>query len=635
VAGNVRSRGLNVSGGWNRSFGHWNNNARASFNRNRTQISNLYGGVTNVEAALGITGVSTNPFDWGVPGLGFSHFNGLSDINPSLRRDQTWSLGDNLGWVHGKHNWRFGGDFRRVQLNPKTDQNARGSFTFTGFATAAVANGQPVPGTGFDFADFLLGLPQQTAAQFGVNSYYFRGNSWDAYVQDDWKLRSNVTLQLGLRYEYVSPMEEKFDRIVNLDVAPGFTAAAPVVPNAVGPFTGKFPAALVNPDRNNFAPRVGIAWKPFSKTVVRTGYGINYNTGAYAAMVQQMAFQPPFNFSATNIASASTPLTLQNGFPAVAPGTVTNNFGVDRNYALGYVQTWNFDVQQEVTKSLMLNAGYTGAKGTRLDMLRAPNRTPTGLRIAGVEPFTWQTSEGDSTMNSLDVRLRKRMVHGISAGGTYAWSKSLDNAASIGGSGHYVTQDDQDLRAERGLSSFDVRHRMSADYVVELPFGKGKRWLSTESWRARMFGDWMWSGNLGLQTGSPFTAIVLGDFLDVARGTNGTLRANLTGQPVALSNPTLQQWFNTAAFVAPPRGQFGDSRRNLIEGPGGVTFNSSVNKTITIHESQALELRIGANNVFNHPRLNRIDSTVNSPTFGQVTGVGGMRQVSITLRYRF
>jgi hypothetical protein len=564
-----------------------------------------------------------------------THYSGMRDITPLLRRDQTLSFSDSIAYIRGKHAWRFGGDFRRIQLNPKTDQNARGTFVFTGFATAAQAGGAPVPGTGYDFADFLLGLPQQTSAQFGVNAYYFRGNSWDLFVQDDWKARGNLTLNFGLRYEYVSPFSEKFNRLVNLDAAPLFTAVVPVLPGAVGAFTGKFPDSLMNPDRNNFAPRIGIAWKPFKNTVVRSGYGINYNTGAYNSIAQQFAFQPPFAFTATNTAAAIPSLTLANGFPVVAPGTVTNNFGADRNYRLGYVQNWNLGIQQQMSKTLLLNVDYTGAKGTRLDMLRAPNRGPLGLLIAGVQPFLWQSSEGASIMHSGDLGLRKRMSHGLSVGGRYTYSKSIDNASGIGGGATLVAQNDKDLAAERGLSSFDVRHRLSIDYVYELPVGTNKHWLSGAGWRSKVFGDWQWSGNVNLQSGSPFTARVLGDFTDVARGTNGTLRADVTGQPIALSNPTVAEFFNIAAFVAPPRGQFGNSRRNLIEGPGGVIFDMSVSKTIPFKDTQAFEMRASATDVFNTPHFTGIDTTVNSPTFGRIVGVGQMRRLTLFARYRF
>ena len=234
---------------------------------------------------------------------------------------------------------------------------------------------------------------------------------------------------------------------MNLDVAPGYTAAVPVLPGNSGPFSGAYPASLLRPDRDNFAPRLGIAWKPLPNTVVRAGYGMNYNTGAYSAIVQQLAFQPPFSITQTNVQSDAALLTLQNGFPAAPPGSVTNNYGVDLNYRLGYVQIWNADVQQQISPGLVLNLDYTGTKGTRLDIVQAPNRSATGTLIPGVQPFLFETSVGDSTAHAGTVKLRKRLQHGLSIGGSYTFSKSIDNASSIGGGGTVVAQNAFDLAA--------------------------------------------------------------------------------------------------------------------------------------------------------------------------------------------
>ncbi len=297
-----------------------------------------------------------------------------------------------------------------------------------------------MPGTGYDFADFLLGYPQQTSEQFGQNDH-FRGNFWDLYVQDEWKMRSNLTLNLGVRYEYVSPFTELNNRIATLDLSPGVlnpalplgsTPVAPVEPGQAGQYYGSLPASLVHPDRNNFAPRVGFAWKPFSKTVVRGGYGINYNTTQYQGIAQQLAHQPPFSTTATNVQTAAGDLTLQNGFPAPAPGAITNDYTVNPNYRLGYVQIRNLDIQQQIRPTLLLNIDYTGTKGTDLDILEAPNRTVTGIRIAGVDAFTYENSVADSEANAGSVRLRKRLAKGFSLGGLYTFSKSLDDASSIG-----------------------------------------------------------------------------------------------------------------------------------------------------------------------------------------------------------
>ncbi|HYL10772.1 MAG TPA: TonB-dependent receptor, partial [Candidatus Acidoferrales bacterium] len=623
VGGTTSVRGFDINVGYVRSFGKLTNNARADFNRNRITTQNLYAFSQNVTGLLGINGVSQNPLDFGLPNLSFTNFAGLRDINPLRRRDQTLSFSDSLIYPYKKHTWRWGGDFRRIELNPQTDSNARGSFTFTGF------------NTGFDFADFLLGLPQSTSVQFGNNSYHFRGNSWDLFVQDEWRLRANVTLNLGLRYEYVSPYSEINNLLVNLDVAPGFTAVAPVIAGQSGPFTGTFPQTLVNPDRNNLAPRAGFAWKPLKSTVVRGGYGINYNTGAYGSIAQQLAFQPPFSVTQTNIESPALALTLANGFPAAPPSTITNNYAVNRDYRLGYVQMWNLDIQHQFRPTLFMNLDYTGTKGTHLDIVEAPNRGPSGLLIPNVQSYLFEDSVGDSVAHAGSIRVRKRLQGGVSLGGSYTYSKSIDNASSIGGGATVVAQNAFDLGAERGLSSFDQRQRFTADYLLELPFGHDRRWLRQKSIASELFGDWHWSGDWTIASGLPFTPRVLGDFTDVSRGTNGTLRANLTGQPIALSSPSVAEWFNISAFTRPGPGQFGNAGRNIVTGPGTLVFNMGFTRVVPMGDIRVLEIRAQASNVFNRPQFTSIDAVVNSPTYGRVLSAGSMRKIQLVTRFRF
>lgn len=638
LGGVGRANGMNVNASWVKGIKKVNNRLSFNFNHNESRSQNFYAGVEDIEGNLGIAGVSTDPFDWGAPTLSFTNLNSIRDVNPSLRVDDNWQISENASFRYKKHNFRFGGDYRQTNLELRSNPNPRGSFTFTGFTTAQVTfvGGFPVrtPGTGHDFADFLLGLPQQTGLQFGANTYQFKGNTYSLFVQDDWRLHGKLTLNLGLRYEYIGPLTEAQNRLVNLDAANGFTAVAPVFPGTTGAFSGVFPQSLVNPDRNNFAPRVGFAWNPLARTVVRGGYGINYNVGAYSSFVQQLAFQPPFSNTSTNVTSPINLLTLQNGFPA-SPGQLTNNFGVDRDYRLGYVQTWNLDVQRELIPGLVLNVGYNGAKGTRLDMQRAPNRTPTGLRIPGVQAFLWQSSDAASILHGGTIRLRKRMQRGISVGGSYTYSKSLDNASSIGGGATVVAQNDLDLAAERGLSSFDQRHRGNIDYTIELPFGTNKRWLSTGNAAAKVLGDWTIQGGINARSGTPFTPRVIGAFADVAGGVNGTLRANVTGQPIALDDPTVLQFFNTAAFVAPPSGQFGNARRNSIAGPGAVTLDFALNKNIPLKDTRAFDFRFQVNNLVNHANYTGIDTVVNSPSFGRVVSVGTMRRIQFNTRFRF
>src|SRR5260370_30827290 len=229
-----------------------------------------------------------------------------------------------MNLTRGKHAWAWGGDFRRLSYAVHNAGNARGTFVFTGAASGI----SPL-------TDFLLGFAQQTSVQFGAEDYLFHANSWDLFAQDTWRATKTVTLNLGLRYEHVTPYVETNNQQVNLDVAPNFTAVAPVLPGQVGPVTGtRYPAGLIEPGHYDFAPRVGIAWKPLSKTVVRAGYGINYNLAQYGLMATQLGFQPPFANAQINPATTPPSLTLQNGFPVspVTPHHITNPYAVDPDY---------------------------------------------------------------------------------------------------------------------------------------------------------------------------------------------------------------------------------------------------------------------------------------------------------------
>lgn len=645
LAGGNSLQGLNASAGWTYSHGRITNNFRVNYNHNHVSTTNLFSNVQNVAADAGIGGVSGDPFNWGLPGISFTTFAGFTDPTPRRELDQTFTFSDTITWNRGKHNWRFGGDYRRILQSFRSAKNAEGSFVFTGFATSQnAATSTPVADTGYDFADFLLGLPQQTTLQSGTNSYDFRANSFDLYAQDDFRFRPTLSFNLGLRYEYNGPYTEAHNQIANLDVASGFAAAASVLPGQTGVFNGAYPGSLIHPDRNNFAPRLGVAWRPLKQTVVRAGYGINYNLAQYGSIIQNFAFQPPFAITSTNVSSPVNLLTLQNGFPATN-ATVTNNFAVDPNYRLGYVQVWNLDIQRQLPSGVVMNLDYNGSKGTRLDVQRA-------ITISGVQPFIYESSAGNSVFHSGSIRLRKRLAHGIALSGTYAYSKSIDDASSIGGGGLVVAQNPFDIAADRGLSSFDQRHKFSGNWLYELPFGENHRFAQRGPF-SHILDGWQWSGDFTIGSGLYFTPRVLGNSLDISRGVSGSLRANVTGAPVSLANPTTLEWFNTAAFCSPsstfgsntpgsgstcanPSGSsFGDAGRNTIEGPGQIVFDMNLNKIITIKESRALELRIQAANAFNTVHFTAINTIVNSLTYGEVTSAGNMRRITLLARFRF
>ena len=308
---------------------------------------------------------------------------------------------------------------------------------------------------------------------------------------------------------------------------------------------------------------------------------------------------------------------------------------MDKNYALGLVQTWNGDLSKDLRQVWNLGAGYTETRGASLDIVRAPNRGANGLRIPGVQPFLWQTSEGSSVLHAATFRVSRRPVKGIGGGVTYTLAKSRDNASSIGGGGTNVAQDDQNLAAEWGLSSFNRRHQLSANTNVELPFGPNRRWLAQPGVRQSLLRDWRFTTTFTWQSGTPYTPRITGAVSDVARGTNGTLRADYTGADISLANPTIDQFFNTSAFTVPAAGTFGSASRNMIIGPGSKQLNAQFARDVRMGGNRVMSIQLNTNNLLNMVNYGAIDTLVNSPTFGQILSVRGMRSTQLNLRFRF
>jgi len=643
----LSTRSQNLSVGETHTFGPGViNTLSGNFNRQRISTRNPFAFQQDITGSLGILGVSTNPFDWGLPITQFTNFTALRDTIPSLTRNQTVRVFDILVWNHGKHNLRVGGELRRVQVNTLTDPDARGTFTFSGYTTSDfTAAGLPVPNSGFDFADFLLGLPQTTSARFGASSNYLRAWVYAGYFQDDWRVSSHFTLNAGLRYEYFTPFTEKDGHLSDLTFAPGFASATVVT----GQTPGSLPNSLLRSDANNLAPRLGIAYRPWTQhsLVLRAGYGIYYDGSIYSRIFPNMASQPPFAQAETLITSPTRALTLENGFPAVGPNILKNTYAVDPNFRTPYAQTWSFSLEDEVARNVILSLGYVGTKGTKLDLLLAPNQFlagaapgQTGLALQNALAFTYETSGAASIYHGLQVGLRRQFHSGFSISGNYTYSKSLDDAGSVGGAGRTVAQNYLDLAAERGLSSFDVRHRLLINHTYEFPFGERKRWLNQGGPAARAIGNWEVSGVTTIQSGNPLTARVLGNLSNIG-GTAAisNLRADATGRPVELpgSGRTTQEFFNTAAFSLPLPGQFGDAGRNTIPGPGMVNFNMSLARHFTISKEKGVrgDFRISANDLLNTPNWGGLATVVNAQGFGRVTSVRGMRTLTFSLRVRF
>ena len=625
-----------------------------NWSRSRARILSDNSFVNNVAGDLGITGVSTEPLTFGIPQVNFTSFSALNDPVPSLVRNQTLRLSDSWKWVHGKHTLTLGGEMRRIQLNSEANPVPRGAFTFTGVLTSQLtATGQPVPATPqsepiYELADFLLGLPYSTTVQFGPNIYL---RSWDfiGYAQDDWRMTKQFTLLYGLRYEAATPAVDKSNQIANLDLNSAATAVDVVTPGGVGTFNGPYPRALIHGDYGNWAPRIGFAWLPRGikpKTVIRGGYSIFYNVAIYNSLAQKyLSYEPPFATSENLITSGTQVLTLENGFPNTST-IISNRGGVNPFYKDGYAQIWTLGTETSFSQNWILDLTYTGTKGTDLDLLRAPNRAPLGtsplntqnsLQIPDANSFYFDQSGANSIYNALQVRLVHRFTRGVSFQAFYTFAKSLDNASTIGGTSAVVVQQDGNFAAERGLSSFDVRHQLRFLNLYELPFGEHHR-LATHGWAEHALSNWRLQNIVTWQTGTPVTAYLGGTASDNGTGASFSLRPDQVANPdLGICGGSPLAFFNTAAFATPASGAFGNERRGAIEGPCKFNWNMSLAKSFRFgpRERHHLDIRWEVQNLTNTPAFSGLSATLGSSSLGRVTSAGSMRTMDVMARFNF
>ncbi len=664
LAGKSETEGYSLSSMYTLSYGRLNNSATVLWSRSHSLGSNLFtNSAANPAVAAGVfvadPTVYNNPFYYGVPSVSITGgYQGLSDQTPSDSIRQTISFSDSLSYRFKKHNMRFGVDVRRLHSDSIGGNGVLGSFQFSGFATeskaqqACVPNQDPTNPTctfgaeGSAVADLLLGLPQQTTVTAGLNKTYLRANVLDWYVDDDFRVKPNITIRAGLRWEYFSPYVEKYNRLTNLVESNDFATVTQVCATAAAGCTQGSPRSLVNPDRTMYAPRFGIAWSPklkFTKQmVVRAGYGINYNTGQYASFAQSLAYQQPFSITQTNtrssVASPTTctmaNMTLENGFNC-STQTTQSNYAVNPNYRLGMVQVWNVDIQKQLPMGIVFNIGYNGAKGGNLDIVRAPNRNALGIVNPAYGQFQYEDSLGAQHSNALAINARKRMQKGMSLQATYTYSHSIDNASSVGGSASSIAQNDKDLDAERSNSSFDVRHLLLGNWVTELPFGPNRAFFNKGGIWSRIMDGYSLSGTFQFASGTFQTPSYSGTAAEIAAGASGSLRPDLVPGQKIKGAGTLKNWFNTAAFVAPAAGTYGNASRNSIELPGTVSVNASLSRTVTLGDTRSLELRMTAANVFNTVQYAGVQTQINSTTFGQITSAAAMRSFQYVARFRF
>lgn len=608
----TRTTGLNTGINWMHTFhSRLYSLAGLQFSRLSLGTDPFFARRRNISSDAGITGNNQDPANWGPPALSFaSGIASLNDAQFSRAHNQNTGASAEIGWNHERHYLTFGGDYRRQQWNSLGQQDPRGSFSFTGPAA---------------FQNFLLGIPDASSIAFGNADKYFRSWSSDAYLSDDWRWKPNLTLTLGVRWEYTAPIDELYHRLVNLAVAPGFTSATAV--------TGD---GLLHPDRNNFAPRLAFALRPIpaSSLVIRGGYGIYYDTSIYQWIATQMAQQPPFSTSLRVQNTPANALTLANGFHATSNG-ITNTFGVDPNFRVGYAQNWELSLQRDLPRGLVLLASYSGVKGTRAQQQFLPNTYPAGIDNpcpACPTGFSYLTSNGNSIRHAGDLEIRRRLRNGLSAAVHYTWSKSIDNAA-LGGrnqGGALTAQDWLDLSAERALSNFDQRHlvTLTTQYTTGMGLGGG---TLLGGWRGRAFKEWTVTNRITAGSGLPLTPL----YFATVQGTGvvGSLRPDYTGAPLYSAPPGL--FLNPAAFAPPAAGHWGNAGRDSITGPSQFNFNASLGRTFRAGDRWSIDFRVDAANALNHPVFSGWNTLTNSSQFGLPLAANPMRSLQTTIRARF
>ena len=599
------------------------NETRAGFNRVSATVFPELSGVTN--RTVGLPELWTNPRDAGLSLITVSGFSPLGHeyYNPQSGTTGTLHLADTLTWTRGNHLITTGFDGRAVRQNAFRDVQARGTLTFTGLLT-----GSPM-------SDLLFGLPTFTTSAQLDNPQNLRTESYAAFFQDNFRVRPDVTISAGLRYDVTSPPVDATDRASLYDPQTGSL-------KAVG--TGGLPRAGYEADRNDLAPRVGAAWSVDSdgNTVVRGAYGIHYNHSALAPS-EGLYFNAPYFSYAAYFPSPLGVITLSDPFPKAFPIPTPNPaLGIQRDLATPYLHEFNFTVQQQLGSTRVAEVAYVGSRGRNLIASRDINQPRPGTAQPNLRPdprfddITLIESRARSEFDSFQARFQQRYAFGCTMLVAYTLGKSRDDASGFftsAGDPNFP-QDSANLDAEWGRSSFDVRHRLSVSFSYEAPFLRGRGDILE-----KVLGGWTVSGIVAMQSGRPFTAALLpeNDNSNTGRSSLGfgsNDRPNVSGDPT-LSTRGREQWFNTAAFSLPAYGTFGNTGRNTLDGPGYQNVNLALLKQVPLPSRARLQLRAEAFNLLNRVNFDLPDNFYGSPTFGQILSAQSPRHIQFGARLMF
>ncbi len=571
---------------------------------------------TNVGAAWGVNWLNVPPESFGYPVINVAGYSKIGDAFslPILRDSATYQLADDLSVDRGDHLLKIGGEFRHIRLNSKVDLFSRGQLSFTGAFT------------GSGLGDLLLGIPTFGIQAQSNNPIAMRTDAVSAYIQDDWRVRANLTLNLGVRYEYVLPPVDANDGMSTLNFSTG---------KIVQVGTNGMSRSGLTPDKNNVAPRVGLSWSPADHTVVRGGYGLYYDSSMLTVNTAQYFNPPQFNLrvfvpSAQGLLSLANPFPLSAGF--VPPPTLSV---LSPDLVTGYLQHWNVAIERDVPSLGVVSLAYAGSRGSHLVRPRDVNQPLPGpgdvdarRPYQGYSDIFLVESEGSSRFDSLQTTFDRAMSHGLSVRAVYTLSKSTDDASAFLGTpaDPNYPQDSRNLAAERAPSSFDVRHRLALSYIVDLP--RGSRW--TRGMQIQ--------GITVVRSGQPFTPVLRFDNSNTGNtggSTAGSDRPNLVADPVP-ANPSADAWFNTAAFAIPAPYTFGNAGRNSVRGPAYASFDLAVSKRVEARGRSAATVGLQVFNLFNQTNFDLPEHFADEPTtFGRIFSAKAPRQIQLTARLGF
>jgi hypothetical protein len=641
----------------------------------------------DVVGELGIPGLASGPaVQWGIPNVSlqgvYAGF-GNSSEGPYENNNSSLQFINNTSVIRGKHTMKFGVEFRHDQYNQVGNQFARGQFTFTRNATNNLAQ---TGLTGDPFADFLLGQTFQAEAAVSIANAQFRQNTWYLYFDDTWKITKRLTLNFGLRYELTPPWTDQtgtlFNGIVPFDARttlqnPNITDPALIPffmrqgdqrgagvgepcyeginlrwPNITVRCDGSLGNRLVGLDRNDIAPRLGLAWSPTDKWVIRAGVGtfFSQDTGnPRFDMARNLAgrLRDNSNTSFPNLVWANALSSVAGGVANVPrPYTFANPF--DRRTP--YTNQWMFNVQREVFGDALFEVGYLGSVSQRLESLRAVNEAiPVDPRVDSRPVFARSPfpnfgriqlvdNGGQGNYHSLAGKFTKRYSSGLTYLVSYTYSKSIDTATAIRNQGGdtLFPQNSYCRDCERARSSHDTRQRFVTSVLYDIPIGKGRNVDIQNGFANALIGGWQIGSIITMQTGFPITVTNSADTSNTGAFFD---RPNSTGVNAALprGEQDPRRFFNTAAFVRNDPGTHGNVGRNTLTGPGIFNWDFSMLKNWNFTESKYLQYRFEAFNFTNHPNWGNPNANINAgANFGIITGTRtNMRNLQMALKFIF